>query len=129
MPRAAGRGKIVRKTLKMHITHHFMPLGVPLVSFILTTIHVSFKKCQWNSSRLCGTVFCSHCSAKKVFNCKICKVNRILCVKNVVCGMCIHTSMDSCCHCSSLNAFCIKRALLDCAVLPVLEAPKCDQLR
>ncbi len=44
MPRTAGRGKIVRKTLKTHITHHFMPLVVLLASFILTTIHVSFEK-------------------------------------------------------------------------------------
>ncbi len=81
MHRTAGRGKIVRKTLKTHISHHFMPLGVLLSSFILITIHVLLRKCQWNSIQICGTVFCSHCGEKKAFNCRICKVNRVLCVK------------------------------------------------
>ncbi len=44
LPRTVGRGKIVRKTLKTHITHHFMPLGLLLASFILTTIHVSLEE-------------------------------------------------------------------------------------
>ncbi len=44
LPRTAGRGKSVRKTLKTHIIQHFMPLGVVIASFILTTTHVSFEK-------------------------------------------------------------------------------------
>ncbi len=41
MPRTAGRGYIVKKTLKMHTTDHFMPLGILLASFILAAIRVS----------------------------------------------------------------------------------------
>ncbi len=44
LPRTAGCGCIVRKTLKTHNTHHFIALGVILASYILTPICVSFVK-------------------------------------------------------------------------------------
>ncbi len=43
MLRTAGRGYIVKKTLKTHTTDHFMPLGILLASFILAAIRVSFE--------------------------------------------------------------------------------------
>ncbi len=43
MLRTAGRGYIVKKTLKTHITDHFMPLGILLASFILAAIRVPFE--------------------------------------------------------------------------------------
>ncbi len=39
----AGRGHIVKKTLKTHTTDHFMSLGILLASFILAAIRVSFE--------------------------------------------------------------------------------------
>ncbi len=43
MPRTAGRGNTVGKTLEMLTTQYFMPFGELLVSFILITIHVSLE--------------------------------------------------------------------------------------
>ncbi len=43
MLRTAGRGYIVKKTLKTHTADHFMPLGIQLASFILAAIRVSFE--------------------------------------------------------------------------------------
>ncbi len=43
MLRTAGRGYIVKKTLKTHTTDHFMSLGIFLASFILAAIRVSFE--------------------------------------------------------------------------------------
>ncbi len=43
MLRTAGRGSIVKKTLKTHTTDHFMSLGILLASFILAAIRVSIE--------------------------------------------------------------------------------------
>ncbi len=43
MLRTAGRGYIVKKTLKTQTTDHFMPLGILLEKFILAAIRVSFE--------------------------------------------------------------------------------------
>ncbi len=42
MLRTAGRGYIVKKTLKTHTSDHFMPLGILLASFILAANCISF---------------------------------------------------------------------------------------
>ncbi len=43
MLRTAGRGYIVKQTLKTHTTDHVMPLGILLASFILAAIRISFE--------------------------------------------------------------------------------------
>ncbi len=84
MLRTAGRGYIVRETLKTHTTDHFMPLGILLASLILAAIRVSFENMPMQEYLdLRDSSFLTLWSEKELFFGK-CKGNRVLCVKTWV---------------------------------------------